>query len=58
MKMKLRGLWRRWNERIPVVGILAAVLGAVMMVYGISRGEMSIVFDKAVGICMECIGIG
>ena len=56
--MKLHGLWRRWNERIPVVGILAAVLGAVMMVYGISRGEMSIVFDKAVRICMECIGIG
>ena len=58
MKTKIRGLWARCNDRIPIAGIFAALLGAAMMLYGISRGEMSVVFDKAVRVCMECIGIG
>ena len=29
-----------------------------MMAYGISRGEMQVVLNKAIRICMECIGIG
>jgi hypothetical protein len=29
-----------------------------MMGLGIYRGEMAIVFEKAINICMECIGIG
>lgn len=55
---KIRGLQRSLNGRVPLLGILAAILGIGMMIYGISRGEMSVVFDKAVRICMECIGIG
>ena len=39
-------------------GIALAAAGILMMVYGISRGEMAVVFTKAVNICMECIGIG
>lgn len=42
----------------PGLGILAAAVGAGMMVYGVSRGEAAVVFGKAVRICMECIGIG
>ena len=38
-------------------GIALAAAG-ILMVYGISRGEMAVVFTKAVNICMECIGIG
>ena len=34
-------------------GILLAAAGLCLMVFGISRGEMSVVFDKAVRICME-----
>ncbi|MDD4849170.1 MAG: CD1871A family CXXC motif-containing protein [Gemmiger sp.] len=37
-------------------GILAAAL--LMMGIGIMNGEMQTVFEKAVNICLECIGIG
>lgn len=39
-------------------GVYAAALGLIMMGYGICRGEISVVFTKAVNICLECIGIG
>lgn len=35
-----------------------AALGIALMVIGIWRGEMLVVFRKAVAICLECIGIG
>ena len=40
------------------VGPLVVLLGVGSMAIGISRGEMTTVFDKAVRICLECIGIG
>lgn len=40
------------------VGACTAVLGIMMMAYGIWRGEMQTVFTKAINICLECIGIG
>lgn len=39
-------------------GVCLAALGLVMMGIGILRGEMPIVLQKAINICMECIGIG
>lgn len=39
-------------------GIYVAILGLVLMVFGIWRGEMPVVLEKAINICMECIGIG
>ncbi len=39
-------------------GAVTAVLGLTMMGYGIWRGELAVVFMKAVNICLECIGIG
>jgi hypothetical protein len=47
-----------WNRKLPYIGIAAAVLGSAAMAFGIHRGEMAVVFAKAVKICMECIGIG
>lgn len=35
--------------------LLAAALG--MLVYGIYRGEVILVLNKAINICMECIGL-
>lgn len=39
-------------------GLCLAVVGLLMMAFGIYRGEMAVVFTKAINICMECIGIG
>ena len=40
------------------IGIGITILGLIFMAFGIWRGEMAVVFEKAVNICMECIGIG
>lgn len=39
-------------------GVILAGIGLLLMGYGISRGEMTVVFQKAVRICLECVGIG
>lgn len=44
--------------RAPRGGIYLAVIGLAMMGFGIYRGEMPVVLEKAINICMECIGIG
>lgn len=50
--MMRRSAFFRW------AGVIAAVLGLAMMGYSIWRGELAVVFTKAVNICLECIGIG
>ena len=41
------------------IGRAALLIGAALMIaYGISRGERSIIFQKAAHICFECIGLG
>lgn len=39
-------------------GVGIAGLGLAMMGLGLYRGELSVMFTKAVNICLECIGIG
>lgn len=39
-------------------GPALVILGILLMIFGIHRGEMAVVFTKAINICMECIGIG
>lgn len=40
------------------VGIIGAVSGLLLMLLGIYRNEIEIMFTKAINICLECIGIG
>lgn len=44
--------------RPPWAGICLAAAGLGLMAFGVYRGEMAVVLEKAVNICMECIGIG
>ncbi len=37
---------------------LLLVLAAALMACGLGRGEMDVVWKKAVNVCLECIGIG
>ena len=41
---------------LPAAAVLAA--GAAFVALGLWRGEGAVVLQKAVVICMECIGIG
>lgn len=50
-RMKSRELLR-WT------GVAAAVFGIGLMVYGIYRSELEVLFTKAINICLECVGIG
>jgi len=38
--------------------ILILLAGIVMMTFGILRGELQMILNKAVLVCLECIGIG
>lgn len=40
------------------IAILLVPLGVLFVVIGIFRGEVATVLQKAVQICLECIGIG
>ncbi len=38
--------------------IAVGVLGAALLIGGLRRGEYAVTLNKAVHICLECIGIG
>ncbi len=38
--------------------VALAIAGAAFIVYGIASGQAVAVLNKAIRICMECIGIG
>ncbi|MGI6018450.1 MAG: CD1871A family CXXC motif-containing protein [Marvinbryantia sp.] len=41
-----------------ILPFLIITLGSICMFVGAYRGELKILFAKAINICLECIGIG
>lgn len=44
--------------KINIFGFLLLAIGVVLMASGVMNGEHTEVFQKAIRICLECIGIG
>ena len=49
---------RREFLRSRALSIIIIVISIAMIYYGYNNGEVKVVLDKAIRICMECIGIG
>lgn len=47
--------WKNSSRHAWVWGVLA---GAAFLVIGALQGQLSVIWQKAVMICLECIGIG
>lgn len=48
--------WKKIAQTaLPFVALAAAV---AMIAYGVGRGEVDVVLNKAINICFECIGLG
>ena len=41
-----------------IIGAVVIILAAAMIMLGVFREEVVDVFNKAIRICLECIGIG
>lgn len=46
------------NKKKPALQIGFLITAALFLFTGIQRGEAAIVWNKAINICMECIGLG
>lgn len=45
-----------WKNKL-LWQILIALAAAMFIVIGVTRGEVPLVFNKAVRVCLECIGL-
>ena len=47
------------KQRVPTGVTIALIFVSIAcMAFGIYRGEVDTVLNKAINICMECIGLG
>lgn len=46
------------DKRLKILRTCILVLAVCMIAFGLARGESGTVLQKAVRICLECIGIG
>lgn len=46
------------KRKSKIIQFAVGLTGVSFIVYGLMRGEAAIVLNKAVNICLECIGLG
>ena len=49
---------RKQLSKKATAQVLLLLLSAAFLVYGASRGEAGVALNKAVKLCLECVGIG
>lgn len=49
---------RKQLSKKATAQVLLLLLSAAFLVYGASRGEAGVVLNKAIKLCLECVGIG
>jgi len=43
---------------MKIIRLIIFLTGAAMISFGVERGELQIIFNKASRVCLECIGLG
>lgn len=46
------------NKQKHRIKLFLLASSVVLITLGLYRGELSVIFSKAINICLECIGIG
>lgn len=49
---------RFWKNDTPPLWLFGVLAGILCMVIGLAQGDFTAIWQKAVMICLECIGIG
>jgi hypothetical protein len=55
---KQKGVIRVFRAKKAVVQVLLIAAGIAMVCFGALRGEAGTVLNKAIRLCLECVGIG